>query len=602
MEKGSKHLITTADERTWKSDRPVLFLGEWCQLYDRRALWMSMNGEVAVPFTPEPDKKSNDIEYLHALTDQLLIELGAALNALHRTTHSSRYWNILLGHWLRRYVNVCYNRYFTLDQTLRKYKITSTTILCSEDFSLATPDSSSFVQACDNDRWNNMFYARVLEHMGIKAFNLTVVLIEKEEIDKQQIVNKVPHRFNFRTLVKTFIKKVTAWFLKNNDALIISTYMPKWQEIKLNLALWQSPQFWKTPPLINASADLKLRKKFALSSNTDVGFEQFVRDLLPDTMPICYLEGYLQLTQQAESLNWPANPKFIFTSNSFDADEIFKAWTGIKTEQGVPYFTAQHGNNYGTLNGIQNWPEQVSVDRFFTWGWTNGNSKNIPAFVLKTNNVQLKSNPKGGLLLLGVCVEPMCTMFDDYHEHGIYQKQQFLFVEALPQKIQKSLTVRLHDRWVKTRWSDEKRWSDHKLSLQMDLGFEPVKKAIGKNRLVVHAYDSTGILEGLTSNIPTMCFWNGGLDHLLPVAKPYYELLRDVGILLDSPESAAHDVAKHWDDIDGWWGSEKVQRARVMFCEQYARVEKQPAKALSRMLRTVAGSHDNQAANSEFKQ
>jgi len=40
----------------------------------------------------------------------------------------------------------------------------------------------------------------------------------------------------------------------------------------------------------------------------------------------------------------------------------------------------------------------------------------------------------------------------------------------------------------------------------------------------------------------------------------------------------------------------------VMFCEQYARVEKQPAKALSRMLRTVAGSHDNQAANSEFKQ
>lgn len=34
-----RYLITTADERTWKFDRPVLFLGEWCRLYDRRHVW-----------------------------------------------------------------------------------------------------------------------------------------------------------------------------------------------------------------------------------------------------------------------------------------------------------------------------------------------------------------------------------------------------------------------------------------------------------------------------------------------------------------------------------------------------------------------------------
>ena len=38
-----RHLITTADERTWKLDSPVLFLGEWCRLYDRNAVWDKMD-------------------------------------------------------------------------------------------------------------------------------------------------------------------------------------------------------------------------------------------------------------------------------------------------------------------------------------------------------------------------------------------------------------------------------------------------------------------------------------------------------------------------------------------------------------------------------
>ena len=39
----NRYLITTADERTWVMDRPVLFLGEWCKRYSRRNKWLLLD-------------------------------------------------------------------------------------------------------------------------------------------------------------------------------------------------------------------------------------------------------------------------------------------------------------------------------------------------------------------------------------------------------------------------------------------------------------------------------------------------------------------------------------------------------------------------------
>ena len=108
-----------------------------------------------------------------------------------------------------------------------------------------------------------------------------------------------------------------------------------------------------------------------------------------------------------------------------------------------------------------------------------------------------------------------------------------------------------------------------------------------------------GILEGLAPNVPTLCFWNGGLDHLLPSAKPYYELLRRAGIIADSPEHAALLVAQYWENIDGWWRSEQVQSARRLFCEEYARVEKYPLRTMKRLLTTAVLNQNNLTKNND---
>lgn len=588
-----RHLVTTLDERTWKFDRPVLFLGEWCRIYDRSAIWMSMDAEVAAPFGLEVEEKSNNVNYVKALSDELLIELIAALNAFHNTNHTPRYWNILLGHWLKRYVDLCFNRYFTIEQALKNYEITSATIFDSEDYSLARPDSLSAIWACNDDIWNSMLYARVFKHMDCKDVDLDIVSIESDGAVKQKqsfVITK--HRWSIKRLIKAIGYYILPRLSKNNDAFIVNSYLPLWQEIKLQFALWQCPQLWQSPPLKSVSIDLEIRRKFTVSSECHTGFEQFIRDLLPDMIPICYLEGYALLNQQVESLSWPSKPKFIFTSNNFDTDEIFKAWSGIKVEQGVPYFTGQHGN-YQPLNS----PEVVSCDKFFTWGWTNENIKNVPAFIFKIANRPSKTKLNGGLLLIELSPPLQMRLYDAHYEYDIYQEQQFRFVEALPDKIRKELIVRLSTGWRNYRWSADNRWNDRIPLVHLEPGDTPIHTLTAKSRLVVHSYDSTGILEGLASNTPTLCFWDGGLGHLLPIVKPYDELLRGVGILADSPEHAAQLVAQYWNNIDGWWRSEHVQSARRLFCEEYARVEKHPVRTMKRLLTTAVLNQNNLKKN-----
>ena len=593
----NRHLITTCDERTWVHDRPVLFLGEWCNPYDRSAIWTKMDAKFAAPYGVEPDKKTTDTKYVQALSTKLLLEVVDALNAYHNTNHTPRYWNILLGHWLKRCVSVCFNRYFTIEQALKNYKITSATVFDPLDYSLATPDTLKAIWACSDDVWNTILYARVLQHMDCKDVVLDIVHIESAGACKQKQSSMFTMQdWSVRRLVKAVGYYILPILSKNGDAFIVNSYLPLWQEMKLQFALWQCPEIWQSPPLKSSFVDKKIRRKFKINSKKNTDFEKFIRDILPDMIPVCFLEGYSLLNQQVESLSWPNTPKFIFTSNNFDTDEIFKAWTGLKVEQGVPYFTGQHGN-YQAIPRLLDSPEVVSCDNFFTWGWSNGNIKNIPAFAFKIANRQNKTKPSGGLLLIELSPPNQTYLHDAFYEYSVYQEQQFRFVEALPQKIQKKLTVRLSVGWRNYRWSPIERWNDRIPSVSLETGDAPIRSLIAKSRLVVHSYDSTGVLEGLGSNTPTLCFWDGGLDHLLPSVKPYYERLRQAGILADTPEHAAQLVSKYWDNLDGWWSSEKVQSARRQFCEEYARIEKHPVRTMKRLLTTAVLDQNNLTKN-----
>ncbi len=91
-----------------------------------------------------------------------------------------------------------------------------------------------------------------------------------------------------------------------------------------------------------------------------------------------------------------------------------------------------------------------------------------------------------------------------------------------------------------------------------------------QSKLCICTHNATVFLETLAMNFPTIVFWNPVYYEINDDAKPFFDMLREAGILFHCPEAAAAKVNSIEDNIEQWWYSDSVQMARKKFCEQYA--------------------------------
>ena len=588
-----RYLITTSDETTWKYDQPVIFLGTWCRLYDRKHKWQNMDAIVAKPYGLEKLKREADFYKLITLEKKLFPKICEILNQHHDTCHSERFWQILIGSWFRKFLVLFINRINTFKQCLKLYKISGTTV-SKYGIDLMSIDSTYIDSACIDDKWNSSLNARIIDLLkvdfpveftqdkpnvkSIKHKSLTTI----HQSSKMKFFNWCIYKYN----------KISRRFLNDNDAFIINSYLPKNMEAKLELLLKQWPQMWS---LQNRNLDsyeivkipdkllrVKLTEIFTYKSECD--FENIVRSLFFEVLPICYLEGFKKLKKFANQQPWPKSPKFIFTSNNFDADEVFKLWTASKVDLGVKYYVGQHGNNYGTEKNYLHKIELLTSDKFITWGFKDLPS-HAPAFIFKTVGKKKKNyDSKGGLILIEICHPGCYKTWDVEIEYVKYFNDQKEFVKKLNHDSKKKLTIRLHSFSQISRWHEEKRWFDFDPSLKLETSKVDIDTLISKNRLVVFSYDSSGILETLSQNIPTLAFWQTGFDHLENKAIPHYQALFDAGIIHLSSNSIAKKINDIWDDVDGWWNQSHVQDARRQFCDHYAKTSHNPLMEIKKIL------------------
>lgn len=591
MHRETRYLITTADERTWKFDRPVIFLGEWCCVYDRRHIWKSMDAIVATPYGLGQAKKDADYVEARELEDKLFPILYDTLNRHHRSQNSVRFWRIVLGHWLRRYVDVMLNRVKTLEQCLQMYQISGTKVYANDHYSLAVQDSYAAIWASIDDHWNNALTLRILSLLGASSCPVEVIAGCESQGFSWNALAATP------TLKRNVLKwcyqragKLASYLARDDDAFIISSYLPMKEAVKLQLALGQCPQLRASSKLEKTEEpDRTLRKSLAnqVISKSESSLEDILSTMVFELLPVCYLEGFAELNKLVKKQRWPTKPKFILTSNNFDTDEVFKLWVALKVEYYfIEYIVGQHGSAYGThRHWHYNTIEELTADKFLTWGWSDGLPQHTPAFIFKTAGRNNKCyNSQGGLLLIELHLNHRITTWDDTSEFVKYFEDQQIFVNNLTSTPRQRLTIRLHSAYNSLMWGEEARWHEFDPLLKIDTGIVAIRAMIAQSRLVVHSYDSTGILETLSQNIPTLAFWQNNLDHLRDSAKPYYHLLVDAGIVHLTAESTAQKVNEVWEDVDGWWQQASVQEARIQFCNRYSRVSQNPVQELKEIL------------------
>ena len=547
-----------------------------------------MNAIVAEPYGLDLNNKVQDNLECRRIEKILLTELTKVLNNTHQTAYSERFWKILIGHWLRTYIETGLNRIKTIEYCIGKYEISGSTFIELSKGKLIPKNFESMFTLLESDSWNSTFDLQILRL--IKDLNFKI------DVDSSQLENLKHIESNLekkseieppKKRIFNYIKLSLKHFKKNNDALIINTYLPKFEEIKLNLRLGQLPKFWESESIkINCEENLELRNELSIKSAQVINdkYLSILSAMLFNYLPTCYLEGFTKLEVIANKMKFPETPKFIFTSNSYSTDEVFKYWSAVKAEEGAKYVIGQHGCNFGTNRFFSPSVEEEVCDTFLTWGWDNNSLNHKPSFIFKTVKKNLKTNPNGGLLLVQLPIDYRRKTWDTFSEHLKYFEDQKIFISNLDKSIRRNTVIRLHPEYKIHKFREDLRWLEFDDNLELDCNQGSFFSLLSKSRLVVHSYDSTGFLEALALNMPTMAFWQNGLDHLVPEAKPHYQELVDVGILHFSSKSISEKINNEWADIELWWNRLDIQKARNKFCDQYARQIEKPIHELANLL------------------
>ena len=583
-----RFLITTADERTWRRECPVLFLGEWCRLHARRAIWQGLDAEVVPYHWDDREQLHHDYDRLGAIYEQLLHRTTAALNGFHGTTHSARYWRILAGTWLWHFVHVLFDRWTTIQRAADGYEIADTLVYDLPPERMIPFDLGNHFH---DTTWNHYIFGKVIAHQD--SFPWRSIAAPAEALLRAYTPPAVGGRA-LTAAVRNAVSWVLGRFTMSDEALIIRTYLPRMAEIKLQLALGQVPKLWVPPEMEPVAPDMRLRRQLQIDEAGLDPFARFVATMIPQQIPTAYLEGFERLQAAAARLPWPSRPRVIFTSNLDLFCTVFKAWTAAKVEAGHPFVIGQHGGFIGVAKRHPVEDHQLQVcDRYLSWGWQDGFARVQPAMVFTNVGKPIATwNPSGNLLLV-TAPHLLFAHRSMSQPVGAIQsarcvEEQIRFGGALDERIRATLTLRIHaalDREMGTGYVA--KWKEALPSVDIDPSIEPIEGAIRRCRLFVYTYNSTGFLETLARNIPTLLFWNPEYYELRPTAEPYFDLLAKAGIFHDTSESAAQHAGKIWDDVAGWWQQPAVQNARRTFCEQYARMPEHPIRVLKEALLTV---------------
>jgi putative transferase (TIGR04331 family) len=587
----SRFLCTTALEETWREDEPALFLGEWCKRYSRKDRWSRMDAEVLPYHWDDRAQLHADYVCLQELHERLLPELAANLNQKHGVDHGLRYWRILVGPWLGYFVQMLFDRWSCIQYAIRDHELSGTVVLFGCEELLVPNDMAEFIRLFVGDEWNHHICGAILQQF-------TQVPCSGRPRQAVQGTSRAAASVSWRrqanrALARWYSRMASA-LSRERDAFFLSTYLPLLDDLRVQLRLGQVPQRWRSVPATRIDVDGS-KRRWVMGGESRSPFELCARVLIPTQIPAVYIEGYGRLVEQSASLPWPKQPKVIWTSNSHNSDDVFKAWAAEKTERGSPLVIGQHGGHFGIGRWSFNEDHDTTIsDWYLSWGWSDRRGHVKPVGQLKAKRpLEVRHSAQARALMVTFTM----PRFSYWMYSTVVSRQwldyfsdQFKFVESLPRSIQAALIVRLYPEDYD--WDQFSRWRDCFPDLHFDRGETNIDELIRQSRLYISTYNATTFLESITMNVPTVIFWNPGHWELRDSAEPYFADLMRAGIFHATPESAALHVAAIWDDVEAWWESAAVQEVLDRFKQRYCRLPENLLDIVEDALREVMVAAD----------
>lgn len=567
-------LVTTADQRTWKTDQKILFLGEWCKLYDQKEAWSKLDCEVLPYHWDDRKRFYQDYLYFRDVYERNLGLLADRLNEIHNVDHSKRYWRIIIGPWLLYFIGILLDKYFSIKFAVESGKVTGTRIISSSASQWTPNEMADTSYNSYTDEYNHYLYGFIIRQFSSIPF---------EEVHSDNVCGTTVSANRSSAFYQKVAKSMLGFFSKLvpdrlNGVVMVTRNIPLYNLARLQISMGQIPYLYMPSIGVPVTAvEEKLRKKLLYDKAEDP-FEECLRKLIPWQIPKAYMEGYTLLKCAVEN-SFPRKVQTIYTDNANVFNEAFKFWVAGKVEGKAKFVMGQHGGLYGA--GLWSCDEEHEIaisDRYFTWGWKSDANSSLKPLPVVRNSImknKIKVDPNGLILWVFACLPryaywlssiPVASQMLHY-----FDEQRRFASNTLPE-VRDLLLLKLYK--IDYSWFQESRWRDFNPSLKIYKGTRPMSKFLDKGRLFIGTYNSTTYLETLSFNFPTIIFWKPEHWEIRHSAKPYYDELHRVGILHYTPESAAKKVNEIYSDTLGWWNQPEIQKVRAEYCRRFSRTSK----------------------------
>jgi len=578
MNSNEKLLITTALEETWaiESDYDRVFLGEWCKEFNRNHIWSKFLFSTLKDPWGDRKKRKEKYLYLDRYYEQKLIIIAKTLNKFHNIDKPLIYWRILVGPWLKLFINST-NHHWDLINGLKNSNWKGRTIFIRHnDLIQISFDMGHFSRLRLSDIWNH--------HICSIIYNMIFGEESIDYIDYNLELNKKIENFKYSDY-KHSNTNVSKWFRKiitktstviNRDSSLFFyvTYLNRHLQLKIYSKLLIIPPMSIEPFSLNSDNYSKeIRKDLSSSLNNpkDSSYEQFFIENIFKYLPMNYLEGYEDAHHFMESQNWPKSPPAIITANAHWSNDTFKFYAAEKVNKGSKLKLIVHGG-HGKAEYSDFEKHEIDIcENIFSWGWEEYSPKVYKGFYIKKKIKRVKKNIKDYFLQVMYSdwkyhtFIKSCPSYEQFIIH--YIKDQSLFLANLNSNICDSGIIKPMNKFNFI----EEILSSQFNELKFIYNSKPFNKLIAEAKIVVHTYNETTIVETLANNIPTIAFWNPKHWEQCPSSISIYKKLKKCGIVHECPISASKHLNEIWDDIDKWWKSKEVRMAVSEHNRFYAR-------------------------------
>jgi hypothetical protein len=543
-----------------KKYNKVISLGSWVYFSDN---YFSKDKNKFCNYYLKYSKKEIQLnyDYLISLNERVLNQLSKTLNRIHSKNEPIEYWRILIGPWVKNFLQVTYDRWNLISKVSNKFKHVSYHEYVDNYNDGISKETNDFTFFSSHDIWNSILISKILKYNS-KFFNLGKIKLRYNSNDTYKSTSiKI-------NIIKKLLFNTLGVFKSFSKIILYNTYLGLTNEMKIYLCIKQFPYFNFIQGLSKKDNIIKAKRNIILNIKANNNFEKFLEKTIIDYIPKCFVESLNDYEKKSLKI-FPSRAKICISSVAQHGDELFKFFIANNIRN-LHFIILQHGIMGLYLFDYNVYTEVKNADFFLSWGWKNINKKIIPFYFSKKLIPKKKNNRKILIILYSFTRHSVRTkpslLQDNNFQLMNDQLELIKSVLSVNEDIKNHVIVRLPHLTIMREY--------YKIIINKNfpnLKFDEASTndSFNNSKLVITTFMGTAFLESIYLNIPTIGVWRKGDVLFNNYAEKEIKQLQKNQIIIDNLKDVKNVISNIYMEPSKWWNKKEniVNSFKNKFCK-----------------------------------